>query len=100
MSNRREFVAWMARSAALAAAATGVPSRIVEAVSRYPGASDPVVRELAARAMEAARKAGASYADVRFTVTRTDELFTSLPGQWSMSRNDEHGAIGVRALVD
>lgn len=73
---------------------------MIEELARYPHANDPAVRELAMRALDAAKSAGATYADVRLTVTRTDELFTGTPGQWSMPRNDEHGAFGVRALVD
>jgi TldD protein len=97
--NRRQFLTHVGASVALAAVA-GKPSRFVEALARYPSVNDPAVRELAMRAIDAAKAAGASYADVRLTVTRTDEIFTGTPGQWSMPRNDEHGAIGVRALLD
>lgn len=47
------------------------------------------------RALDAARAAGATYADVRLTVTRTQQLFSGTP-----SADEEHIAVGVRALVD
>src|SRR5690606_4783141 len=59
-----------------------------------PPVSDPRVKELALRAMEAARAAGAAYADVRLTHTRTRSI-----GVRDVS-DQERLAVGVRALVD
>lgn len=54
---------------------------------------DPRIRALVARALDAARSAGAQYADVRVTNTRTRTYNV-------MVKNTETLGIGVRALVD
>jgi TldD protein len=57
--------------------------------------ADPDLHALAARAVEAARAAGATYADVRLT-HRRDQNF--IPAY--MYQDDEHCGVGVRALVN
>jgi TldD protein len=60
------------------------------------GVDDPVVRELAMRALEAARDAGATYADVRLT----DSLSRRFDGPSLPPEQEEALGVGVRALVD
>lgn len=66
----------------------------------YPHAGDPLLKELCARALDAARSAGATYADVRFTLTRVEELRFMGTSLWYFARNSEFAGVGVRALVD
>jgi TldD protein len=64
---------------------------------RAPGSTvmDPAaIRALAERALDAARSAGAQYADVRFTVTRRERCTELAVAEL------EHVAFGVRALRD
>jgi TldD protein len=63
-------------------------------VGAAPTAGDPRLRELAMRALDAARSAGATYADVRFTVTRTQEFMYGRP-----PTDMELIGVGVRALA-
>lgn len=107
MSTRRQFL----RSASLAGAALAAP-RLLPGMSLDPTRhgwisvpsgrrhatlglepDDPRLRELAHRALDAARSAGAQYADVRFTRTRAQIC------SWLV--NDyEQLAVGVRTLVN
>lgn len=91
----------MASIAALAASARrphfGNP---LGAFDAYPRAGDPLLKELAARALDAAKAAGATYADVRFTLTRREELRFMGTNLWYFSQNSEFATVGVRALVD
>src|SRR5687767_1326006 len=71
MGTRRDFI----QSASAASTAMFVGGNMRPVVrplviddDGYPGAGDPVFKELAARALDAARAAGAVYADVRFTL--------------------------------
>lgn len=72
----------------MAAAAAALPSRIVR---HWHG--DPDIRELAARGLDSARSAGATYADVRLSHTRTRQFQLVV-------YDDEDMEVGVRALVD
>ena len=56
--------------------------------------TDPDFRTLALRALDAATAAGATYADVRFTSTRTRTFSPD-----SAARDSDVVAVGVRALV-
>jgi TldD protein len=102
MSTRREFV----RAGSIAAAGLlGYPLHTVLArtVARRgadaPRAGDPALRELAARAIDAARSAGATYADVRFTRSQHEVLTCDGSGAAMPVAIDDF-AVGVRALVD
>jgi TldD protein len=98
--SRRSFVKTLSAAAvasANAAAARAEPFRRIDA---YPQAHDSDIKQLAARALDAAKAAGASYADVRFTKTRIEGIGVFGAGQWSMLTDDEQGAMGVRALTD
>jgi TldD protein len=74
-----------------------------ELVSPQNGAlfnpADPAIRELAMLALDAAKGAGAQYADVRFSRNRSQSLFTRERRVQGINDNDTFG-FGVRALVD
>lgn len=75
-------------------------SGMLPGIDVYPHAGDPVLKELAARALDAARAAGATYADVRFTLTRQEELRFPSHTMFYHSQDEEFAGVGVRALVD
>jgi TldD protein len=87
-------------SAALLAAGLGFPRTVLALPSStpvdvLPRAGDPHLRDLALRALDAARSVGALYADVRFTATRSQQFaYGSAP----IERED--GAVGIRVYVD
>jgi len=96
--NRRDFV----RGTAAAAAATALAANRVDALhaatTRLATPGDPAIRALAMRAVDAARSAGAEYADVRIAQNRSQAVFTREQRVQGMSDNETFG-IGVRALV-
>jgi TldD protein len=98
--SRRSFVKALSAAAVASANASAARAEEYRRIDVYPQPNDNDVRQLAARALDAAKAAGASYADVRFTRTRTEQIGIFGPGQWSMLTDDEQGAIGVRALTD
>jgi TldD protein len=86
-------VAWLPnRASALTGSAGGVEKTVIGGPPRN---IDPDLHALAARAVDAARSAGASYADVRLTRQRTQQFFRPLP-----TREGERFAVGVRVLVN
>jgi TldD protein len=94
---RRRF---LAASAKVSLAAAAFQARVLNAQPssrrahvRLPGEPDP--HALAARAVDAARSAGAAYADVRLTDTR-DEMYYN----GSAPMTGQKRGIGVRVLVD
>jgi TldD protein len=97
--SRRDFLK-TASIAALAAAGTGSFPRALSALDVHPRAGDPILQDLAARALEAARGAGATYADVRLTLTRAEIIRTFGSSGYFFQQNEELAGIGVRALVD
>ena len=95
--SRRDFL----RAGATAAAAAALhPPRLLRAQPpRHAGDAaidDPGVRELAMRALDAARAAGAAYADVRLSHVRD----RSLNAVSTEIADSERLHVGVRALVD
>jgi TldD protein len=66
----------------------------------YPRAGDPMLKELTARALDAARAAGATYADVRLTITRVEDIRFPSPSQYYHYQDYETAGVGVRALVN
>jgi len=62
-------------------------------------AAEPNVKELAAIALEAAKSAGAGYADVRFVRNRNQNISTREQRVTNVADNETYG-FGVRALVD
>ncbi|MBX6332971.1 MAG: TldD/PmbA family protein, partial [Gemmatimonadaceae bacterium] len=99
--NRRLFLKTGAAAAAMAAATT-LPRPLLAQLDRtpepVPPIDDPRLKALAARALDAARAAGASYADVRLTHTRTRSI-SPIGGPNSVF-DQEDMEVGVRALVD
>jgi TldD protein len=94
---RRELLKTSAGAAALLAVAA-VPRPLQAHFGRrgaelVPPVDDPRLKELALRGVEAARAAGALYADVR--LTHTWRRFLSARG----GNDDESITVGVRALV-
>ena len=94
--SRRDFV----RASSVAAAAIGLSHLAPGAASAMPPddtlpLDDPAFRELTARALEAAKAAGASYADVRISRNRTQNLFTRERRVQGVVDNETFG-FGVR----
>jgi TldD protein len=98
--SRRRFV--KSSSAAVAAAGLAQLSARV-ALASPTGVIEPLdqsqQKDLATRALEAARSAGASYADVRISRNRTQSLFTREQRVQGLVDNETFG-FGVRVLVD
>jgi len=100
--SRRDFLK-AASAAALSLAGRGLPFGGLAAlpgIDAYPRAGEKDLEELAARALEAARAAGATYADVRFTLRRVEEITVPSLGSYHHLRDEELAGVGVRALVD
>ena len=93
MFDRRRFL----KGVGSALAAVMVPRPLLVRLGRSwepaPPIQDTRLRDLTARALEAARAAGATYADVRLTHTRTREF------EHSQCRDGEDLHAGVRTLV-
>jgi TldD protein len=101
-SSRREFVKTTSAAAAAIAGLAAVPASARAATLRaaaVPSPGDPNIKELALLALDAARSAGASYADVRFTRNRTQALTTREQRVQGLVDNDTMG-FGVRTLVN
>ena len=102
MTNRRSFlrtgslaaVAMAGRSSRLSPLDLLRTSRMGAVLADPYKASDPQFKELAMRALDAAKSGGASYADVRFTITRRRTFQLIEPPV-----DSEAIAMGVRALV-
>lgn len=96
--NRRDFV----KAGAAAAAASALGPRIITAQpSRLilPAPGEPIAEELALEAINAAKDAGAQYADARVGRYRRQRL-TTRERQITGVSDDETYGIGVRTLVD
>jgi TldD protein len=99
--SRRDFV----KSASAAAALTAIGSRAeaLEAASQLPGGAPATTeenfRELAMRGVDAARAAGAQYADVRIARYRSQAVQTRERRVQGLSDNETAG-IGIRTLVN
>ncbi len=100
-SSRRQFVKQTGIAAAAMATLAVVPSaaRAAVPVDEHFALDDPNLKELAAVALDAARSAGASYADVRFARNRTQSLFTREQRVQGLVDNSTQG-FGIRALVN
>ena len=103
---RRDFLAGtaaLAASAALAGRADALPGvlpdRLAAAGYRPPSPGDPAIRALALRALDAAKSAGASYADVRVGQNRSQGVSTRERRVQGLT-DVETAGVGVRALVD
>jgi TldD protein len=109
-STRREFLKTSASAAAVGIAANLVvphsagaassAARFAEDALRVaPTVGDPAIRELVLSAIDAARRAGASYADARVSQNRSRTLATRERRVQGLSDNETMGC-GVRVLVD
>src|ERR671912_515646 len=98
--NRRDFLRTTAVAAAVAGgrAATGAP--IASAFAATPPAprAEAFVEELAMEALNAARDAGASYADARIGRYRRQGINTRERQVTGVNDSESYG-LGVRALV-
>ena len=95
--NRREFLLQSALLAAgLTAYAPEARGAVASGTTVLPGA-DATIRELAMRALDAAKTAGASYADVRISRNRNQALSTREHQITGLSDNETYG-FGVRVL--
>jgi TldD protein len=98
--SRRQFV--IASATATAAIgfsqSTARAETLIERLQHAP-IEDPEFKALAMKALEAAKAAGASYADVRISRNRSQSIFTREARVLNLSDNDTFG-FGVRVLVD
>jgi TldD protein len=95
---RREFLArGTAAAAGLGVGSALVPDVLGARVREYLDAA--TTRELAMRALEAARSAGAAYADVRISRNRNQAIATRERQITGVSDSDTFG-FGVRVIVD
>lgn len=90
---RRTFIRGTASAAALATLSSAGFSEARGLLS------DPLLGSLIDRALARARKAGASYADVRIVRRRTEELSAREDKLEDVSADDEYG-IGVRVIAN
>jgi TldD protein len=103
--NRRDFLKGTAAAAAAASAigiqgAHALPAApFIGGTGRVPFPGEADNRELAQRAVDAARAAGASYADCRVSRNRTQNVFTREQRVQNLVDNETSG-FGVRVLVD
>jgi TldD protein len=100
--SRREFLkrSSAAAAAGLVLATTGdadAAERAARAV-RPQSPGDPAINELLMRALEAAKSAGAEYADARVSLNRTQNINTRERRVGGLSDNETFG-VGVRVLV-
>jgi TldD protein len=99
MRTRRDFIK---TTAATAAALTAPPlslNPLTSAQTLVAPTADPLVLELANEALNAARSAGASYADVRIGRYRRQYITTRERRVGSVSDDESYG-LGIRTLVD
>src|ERR1700739_2302894 len=87
-----------------AAAAVAIHQRVPGFVTRYldprSGDPDPALSDLAARALDAARAAAASYADIRFSLAQRKGVHIRGAGIVASPFSMVEAAVGVRVLVD
>ncbi|HVE81669.1 MAG TPA: DNA gyrase modulator, partial [Myxococcales bacterium] len=61
--------------------------------------TDPLLEEVVGRALDAARKAGATYSDIRIVRRRAESIFSRDDHIEDVSANEGYG-LGVRVIVD
>jgi len=97
---RRHFLKATAATAASLAARDALVSPFALSAQTLPAPdADPLALELANAALDAARSAGASYADVRVGRYRRQNVSTRERQVTGVSDNESYG-LGVRVLVD
>jgi len=95
--NRRKFVKLMG-SAAAAAGLSGLQVDLDAQPRNTAPGPDAAERELALLALDAAKSAGALYADVRIMRTQSESLGTRERQITNVSKSESYG-VGVRAFV-
>ncbi len=106
MGSRREFLKKTSLVAASISVAARLPAQQIDrgVIGSPTGGdsrinpADAALKELAVLAVDEAKRAGADYADVRFSRNRSQNLFTRERRVQGISDNDTFG-FGVRALV-
>ena len=100
--NRREFLKTSSTAVAALGVATACGRAPIAAAPPAPAAAtigDPTFRELAMLALDAARSAGAAYADVRINQNRSQSIATRERRVQGISDSTTFG-FGVRALAN
>jgi TldD protein len=95
--SRREFLQ-LSSAAAIGLAAYRLPPQYRIAAPTSPPLTDPTFKELAMRALDAAKSAGAEYADVRISQNRNQAIFTREHRVQALNDSETFG-FGVRVLV-
>jgi TldD protein len=100
MTDRRDFLKSVGAAAVLVGASRPLDAA-AQITRRIPGATytDPVIESLAMEALDAAKGAGASYADARFGRYRRQQVSTRERQVTGVSDSESFG-VGVRALVN
>jgi TldD protein len=99
-TSRREFLIKSgAAAAALGLAGAVRPAAAAERLVATFTPGDPTIRELAFYGIEAAKSAGAQYADVRIAENRSQRIFTREDRVQGLNDSETFG-IGVRVLVN
>jgi TldD protein len=98
MAERRDFLKLATISVGALGAARFAPW-LLEAEAAQAGAVEAIRNDIADAALEAARRLGAAYADVRVNRLRTEAVSTREQQVQNVSRNQSVG-FGVRVLVD
>jgi TldD protein len=96
--NRREFVKLAAGGAVAVAAGLSSADGVVEAQRRTAPGPDASERDLALLALDAARSAGAVYADARVIRVLSESINTRERQITNVTKSESYG-IGVRAFV-
>jgi TldD protein len=96
---RRDFLLHSAAATAALGAGSAVLPRLVQAAVPHEPLDAAVNRELAMRALDAARGAGASYADFRLAANRSQALGTR-ERQITFFNDSETFGFGVRVIVN
>jgi TldD protein len=100
-TSRRDFVRTTSVAAAGLALAAGRSAHAAErggTLIEPASPGDPAINALLAVALDAAKSAGASYADARISLSRTQNIFTREKRVQGLSDNETFG-VGVRVLV-
>ena len=92
---RRDFLYWTGSTLALAVPVFGRPTDLIGSVTRIPVEDK---KKLADAALEKARSAGASYADVRVARNRSQSVTTREQQITGLADNETMG-IGIRVIA-
>jgi TldD protein len=101
MSDRRDFIKKLGAAAVVAGVASpaDAAAQLVRTTPALLPYTEPNIEELANDALQAAKDAGASYADVRFGRFRRQAVSTRERQVTNVSENETFG-VGIRTLVN